>query len=170
MRPAIPADLEEIVKLLDLAFAPSQFESRLILAMARNARPTYQWVIESEGALLAHICYSRAYREGRTVGFHLAPVAVRPEHQRRGLGSSIIRDTLLQAPIAGSPVFVVGEPSYYTRFGFRRVTQPVCPFEPSNEHFMALRYASQDKFRVGYEPEFMIGEPDVAANAAPPHR
>ena len=68
-------------------------------------------------------------------------------------------------PIAGSPVFVVGEPSYYTRFGFRRVRQPVCPFEPSNEHFMALHYDSQDEFQVGYEPEFLMGEPTTAPNA-----
>src|SRR5262249_26251123 len=158
MRAAIPADLEAILKLLDLAFAPSQIESRLIGALARNARPTYQWIIESEGDLLAYICYSTAYREGRPVGFHLAPVAVHPEHQRRGFGGRIIRTTLLQPPIAGSPVFVLGEPSYYTRFGFRRVTQPVSPFEPSNEHFMALRYESQDEFQVGYESEFLIAE------------
>jgi putative acetyltransferase len=170
MRPAIPADLEEIVRLLDLAFAPNQFESRLILALARNARPTCQWLIEIDGVLLAHICYSRAYREERAIGFHLAPVAIHPEHQRRGLGSSIIGDTLLQTPIAGSPVLVVGGTSYYTRFGFRRVTRPVCRFEPSNEHFMALRYASQDEFLLGYEPEFMMGEPDAAPNAAPPPR
>ena len=157
-RPATATDLAGIMKLLDLAFAPSQSESRLVRALLGNARPAYQWLIESEGDLLAYICYSTAYRERRPIGFHLAPVAVAPERQRRGLGSRIIRHTLLQPPIADSPVFVLGEVSYYTRFGFRRVRQPVCPFEPSNEHFMALRYESQDDFQVGYEPEFMIGE------------
>src|SRR5262249_38640696 len=156
MRPPTLAALEAVIKLLDLAFAPSQFESRLISALASNARPTYQWLIEAEGDLLAHICYSRAYRNGRPVGFHLAPLAVHPKHQRRGFGSRITHETLLQPTIAGSPVFVLGEPSYYTRFGFRRVTKPVCPFEPSNEHFMALRYQSQDEFQIGYEPEFLM--------------
>jgi predicted N-acetyltransferase YhbS len=59
-------------------------------------------------------------------------------------------------------VFVVGEPSYYGRFGFRKVAQPVCPFSPDNEHFMALRYESEDEFQLGYEAEFMSGEPDTA--------
>lgn len=68
MHAAVPADLEAVVKLLDLAFAPSRFESRLIRALATNARTTYQWLIESDCDLLAHICYSRAYAKGGQLG------------------------------------------------------------------------------------------------------
>src|SRR5262245_22601771 len=121
MRPATQYDVESIVRLLDLAFAPSQAESRLVRALAENARPIHHWVLEGNDRLNAYVCYSRAYRAERPIGFHLAPVAVHPDHQRSGLGSAIIRQTLLQPPIAASPVFVVGEPSYYARFGFRRV-------------------------------------------------
>jgi predicted N-acetyltransferase YhbS len=51
---------------------------------------------------------------------------------------------------------VLGEPSYYARFGFRRVKQPICPFDPSNEHFMALHYEDQEGFQIGYESEFTV--------------
>lgn len=30
---------------------------------------------------------------------------------------------------------------------------------------MALHYDSQDEFQVGYEPEFLMGEPTTAPNA-----
>jgi putative acetyltransferase len=49
----------------------------------------------------------------------LAPVAVLPEHQRKGFGSVLIREGLKQARLEGwEAVFVVGEPAYYERFGF----------------------------------------------------
>ena len=159
MRPATQNDLESIVRLLDLAFAPSQFESRLVRALVKNARLIHHWVLEGEDDLYAYVCYSRAYRAERPIGFHLAPVAVHPERHRKGLGSTIIRESLLQPPIAASAAFVVGEPSYYARFGFRSVQQPICPFDPSSTHFMALRYEGLDEFQIGYEPEFMAGEP-----------
>lgn len=159
MRPATATDLKAIVRLLDVAFAPSQLESQLVESLQRNSRQIHQWIVEDEGVLVAYICYSRAYRDGHSIGFHVAPLAVDPAHQRRGIGSRLLRDTLRLRPIVDASVFVLGKPSFYSRFGFMRVEQPVCPFEPSNEHFLALRYGSEASFQVGYEPEFLIGDP-----------
>jgi putative acetyltransferase len=155
MRPAEQNDLDSIAELLDLAFAPSQFESRLVNALVQNTRPIHHWVLEGADGLNAYVCYSHAYRGERPIGFHLAPVAVHPEHQGKGLGSLLIRETLLQPPIAGSSLFVLGRPSYYTRLGLRLVAQPRCPFNPNNDHFMALHYESQEDFWIGYESEFI---------------
>ena len=155
MRRANQNDLHSILSLLDLAFAPSQVESKLVRSLVEHARPIHQWVLESEGILKAYICYSTAFRAERPIGLHLAPVAVHPQQQRRGLGSTMIRETLVQPPIGASAVFVLGEPSYYERFGFQRVQRPVCPFEPNNAHFMALRYQSEENFQIGYESDFM---------------
>jgi hypothetical protein len=116
------------------------------------------------------VCYSPAYRAEQSIGWHLAPVAVHPEWQKRGHGSNLIRQTLAQADISGSPVFVLGDPGYYRRFGFYPVRQPQCPFEPRNEHFMALRYNCQDSFVIGYEKEFGGGEPDAPAHGSQPFR
>ena len=49
----------------------------------------------------------------------LAPVGVRPEHQGRGIGSALIREGLDRARDEGwTAVFVLGDPTYYQRFGF----------------------------------------------------
>jgi putative acetyltransferase len=87
----------------------------------------------------------------------LAPVAVHPEWQRKGLGTDLIRLTLAQPPISYSSVFVLGDPKFYSRFGFFRVQEPRCPFDPTNEHFMALRYTGSDPFVIGYEKDFSYG-------------
>jgi putative acetyltransferase len=157
MRCAQPADLESIRRLLDLAFAPSRFEWALVDALVRHERTIHHWVIEHDRQVLAYVCYSPAYRGDEPIGWHLAPVAVEPDWQRQGLGSSLIRATLAQSPIFSNPVFVLGDPAYYGRFGFRRVQQPQCPFEPSNQHFMALNYdGALGSFVIGYEPEFAV--------------
>jgi putative acetyltransferase len=164
MRLVQPDDLESIVRLLDLAFAPSRFESRLVRALMENRRSLHHWVIEHGHELLAYVCYSAAYRGEEAIGWHLAPVAVDPNWQRQGLGSSLIRATLAQSPMFSCPVFALGDPAYYGRFGFRRVPQPRCPFDPGNAHFMALNYqAGGDRFVVGYEPEFRLDQGSTPA-------
>jgi putative acetyltransferase len=159
MRLAQPDDLESIVPVLDLAFASSRFESKLVRALMMNRRAIHHWVIEHGRQVLAYICYSSAYRGQEPIGWHLAPVAVKPDWQRQGVGSSLIRATLAQSPIFSNPVFVLGDPAYYARFGFRRVQEPRCPFDTGNEHFMALNYdGALGSFVIGYEPEFAAGQ------------
>lgn len=49
----------------------------------------------------------------------LAPMAVLTEHQRRGVGSALVREGLLRCKQLGrQAVVVVGHPEYYPRFGF----------------------------------------------------
>src|SRR5262245_42291710 len=147
-------DSAEITALLDRAFSPSTFESSLMLALRGSGRKVLEWVIRSNGRIVAYIAFTRAYRERSAIGFHLAPVAVHPDLWRHGFGTALISETLIIPSIVVSPVFVVGDPKYYARFAFERVANPICPFDPGNQHFQALRWVSDDLFTVGYEPEF----------------
>ena len=53
----------------------------------------------------------------------LTPMSVRPDRQRIGVGSRLIRDLLGRAEAAGEPaVLVEGIPAYYPRFGFERAS------------------------------------------------
>ena len=50
----------------------------------------------------------------------LAPVSVVPSHQGKGIGSRLIRESLKFAKARSwEAVFVLGDPDYYSRFGFR---------------------------------------------------
>ena len=61
---------------------------------------------------------ARLTNDRRDVG-PLAPVAVLPEHQRRGIGGRLIRRGLdLLREWGEQIVIVLGHPDYYPRFGF----------------------------------------------------
>ncbi|MBM3601210.1 MAG: N-acetyltransferase [Alphaproteobacteria bacterium] len=49
----------------------------------------------------------------------LAPVAVLPERQRQGIGSQLVRASIVRArELAIEAIIVLGHPDYYPRFGF----------------------------------------------------
>jgi putative acetyltransferase len=71
----------------------------------------------------------------------LAPMAVRPEHQRTGVGGQLMRAGLDECRRRGySAVVVLGHPEYYPRFGFvpAHTFGLSCEFPSPPEAFMAL--------------------------------
>lgn len=67
----------------------------------------------------------------------LAPLAVSPRFQRQGLGSALVEDGLERMREARiESVFVLGDPAYYSRFGFvtESVIQPPYALPPSWSH------------------------------------
>lgn len=159
IRPSIPTDLPQIKALLDAAFAPSTFESSLVDCVFHSAEEYHGWTAETNARLTGFVLYTLALRKAETVGYHLAPVAVHPDFQRQGIGTKLITSTLNAVPISSSPVFVLGDPAYYERFGFQAVRSPACPYDPSDEHFRALRWMEpQNHFTIGYSDSFQIAE------------
>ena len=71
----------------------------------------------------------------------LAPMAVRPEYQRSGVGSQLIRAGLEECRRSGySAVVVLGHPEYYPRFGFLAHTFGlICEFPSPPEAFSRSR-------------------------------
>jgi len=90
----------------------------------------------------------------------LAPAAVLPAHQGRGIGSALIRRGLEQCRSAGyGAVVVLGEPRYYSRFGFSRAAGRGLSNEyGAHDEFMVmeLRAGALDGISglVRYAPEF----------------
>jgi putative acetyltransferase len=85
--------------------------------------PEFSMVAEdASGAVLGHVLCTRGGVDG-TPALGLAPLAVRPDHQRAGVGSALMHAVLGAADAAGEPfVALLGEPDYYARFGFRPAT------------------------------------------------
>ena len=68
----------------------------------------------------------------------LGPLTVRPDHQRRGVGSALMHAILGAADALGEPlVALLGNPAYYRRFGFRpSVDYRIAPPRPEwHPHF-----------------------------------
>ena len=54
----------------------------------------------------------------------IAPLCVASDHRRRGIGALLVEEALNRGRAAGFPaVFLVGDPRYYARFGFRPVAE-----------------------------------------------
>lgn len=144
----------KVYALLRRAFPGSDYEAELVQKLHENGKPLHEWVCIHSGKVIAHIAFSNAYHGSEVCGLHLAPMAVAPEFQGQGAGSELLRFALRQEPIKSQPLFVLGEPGFYKRFGFEPCSQPVCPFDNNNAHFLSMRCNVSTRFIVGYEPEF----------------
>jgi len=87
--------------------------------------PKLALVAEDSSGVIAHVIVSWVGVEGgsRTRILNLTPMSVRPDRQRIGVGTRLIRDALDRAEDAGEPaVMVEGIAAYYPRFGFERAS------------------------------------------------
>ncbi len=121
IRPEQPGDIDAIGQVHRAAF-PTDVEARLVEKLRQHGRLWLSLVAEDESGIIAHIAFSPVRIEGNnepTRGLGLAPVAVRPEYQRQGIGTRLIHEGLSACKQTGfSFVVVLGEPVYYHRFGF----------------------------------------------------
>jgi putative acetyltransferase len=143
-----------VYALLRRAFPGSDYEVNLVQNFHQHGTEIHEWACIHTGKVIAYLAFSHAYQGNRVCGLHLAPMAVAPEFQRQGIGAELLRFALRQVVIKNRPLFVLGEPRYYQKFGFVPCHMPICPFEQNNDHFLSLRNSTTDPFTVGYEPEF----------------
>ncbi len=82
---------------------------------------TISLVAESQGDVVGHVAFSPVTigTGENSQGYILAPLAVKPDHQKRRIGSKLIEIGTQQLSEMGVHIlFVYGDPAYYSRFGF----------------------------------------------------
>lgn len=121
LRPAEPMDYPGIFEVEKAAFGRED-EARLVEKLRQRGEVDFECVARAHGEIVGHILFSPvalARQEETLRGSALAPLAVRPDWQKRGVGSALVRMGLEFCASRGVGVaLVVGEPSYYSRFGF----------------------------------------------------
>ncbi len=135
-------DISAIRSVHTAAF-PAADEADLVERLRDGGNLVISLVKVIDEQIVGHIAFSPVTIEGSdVVGLGLAPVAVKPDHQRHGFGRELIEAGLLACREHDAPfVVVLGEPAYYTPFGF----QPATNFDLDNEYgvgdeFMALEF------------------------------
>lgn len=104
--------------MVEAAFASST-EVTLVHDIRASGLLLWELVAERDGEVVGHVMISRATLDGGGDIAMLSPLAVRPDVQRDGIGSALVRDVCALADAAGEPLVVLqGSPAYYPRFGF----------------------------------------------------
>lgn len=143
IRPESPEDHEFTHRLLEAAFGQPD-EAEIVRQLRAIPDLILSLVAESHGELVGHILFSRAAAVSDTASTQLAclaPMAVRPDRQRKGIGSALIRRGLETVREMKFPaVVVVGDPAYYSRFGFSPEAAALlsCPY--SGPFLQALEF------------------------------
>jgi putative acetyltransferase len=121
LRLAEASDHEGVFAVEQAAFGGLD-EARLVERLRENDEVDFECVARAHGSVVGHILFSPLLlsRDEETLrGSALAPLAVLPEWQRKGVGSALVRMGLEFCASRGAQaVVVVGEPAYYERFGF----------------------------------------------------
>lgn len=124
IRHATGSDRKQIAQIYFQAFAEDERESVSALALnllqLDTLPPTLSLVADLDGDLCGHIAFSPVTVNGRgPLGYILAPLAVSPRHQGKGIGKQLIQEGLaLLSEQALEALFVYGDPDFYGRFGF----------------------------------------------------
>jgi putative acetyltransferase len=137
------ADQDAIRHVTHKAFDQRNAEVKLVDLLRERGELTLSLVAEEEGEIVGHLAYSPMTIEGAPASFKalgLGPVAVLPAHQRRGIGSALMRESLKQCAVMGcDAVLLLGHTAYYPRFSFRPASLfGISSNYDAGDHFMAL--------------------------------
>jgi len=121
-----PEDIDAVRLVNDQAFGQSA-EGRIVDSLRKNCEGILSLVAFLNNQIVGHILFSPATldsNDGVIEGMGLAPMAVLPEFQNRGIGSELVAEGLghikrMQCPF----VIVLGHDQYYPRFGFQTASK-----------------------------------------------
>lgn len=136
-----PADFDAVYAVNQAGFGRSD-EADLVNSLRAEGVVLVSLVGEIDGRIVGHILFSRMAIETEVesiAAVALAPLAVAPEYQGRGIGSELVRHGLRQLRNRGEAIVtVLGHEHYYPRFGFspEKARLLKSPFPP--EAYMAL--------------------------------
>lgn len=163
------ADWPTVRQINELAFERPN-EASLVDALRAAAHPHVSLVAVENGEVVGHIFFSPVSIEPEdavstiattAMAMGLAPMAVLPRDQNRGIGSQLVREGLEACRRLGCEIVVVlGHPDYYPRFGFVPASRKGLrsEYDVPDEVFMAMELVpgalGGGRGVVKYHPEF----------------
>jgi len=98
-------------------------------------------VAEDNGVVIGHVAVSPVtISDGATGWYGLGPISVTPQYQGGGVGTQLMEHALTELRLLGAAGCVVlGDPGYYSRFGFIAEQSLVLPGIPP-EYFQVISF------------------------------
>lgn len=137
------SDIDGIYSVNTAAFETAA-EAELVNRLRGSGIKFISLVAERKKKIVGHIFFSPVTLIGNDSTLNLtglAPMAVVPELQKRGIGSMLVNKGLEQCRQNGiDAAFVLGDPAYYRKFGFITSAkyEIISGYEVPEEAFMAL--------------------------------
>ncbi len=163
IRPEQPQDATAIRLVNEQAFDGTA-EANASDALRRRGAATLSLVAVHADRVVGYLLFSDVTIEGADrswPAWGLAPLAVLPEYQRRGIGSALMDAGLDECRRLGCErIVVLGHPDYYPRFGFERASQYGVRFEFEAPDEACMILALQPSALTGvsgvakYQPEW----------------
>ena len=166
IRSEVASDHDAIAAVVSRAFG-SPVEARLVHAIRASDNFVQEWSLVAivDDQIVGHVMASyvtlRDAERDRRIPT-LSPLAVDPEYQGRGVGSTLVPALTAIVDAAGEPVIVLeGNPIYYSRFGFEHsvplgITIPLPDWAPSEagQVLKLSAYTSDVRGQIVYPPAF----------------
>ncbi len=145
IRQETPSDVAAIHAVTMAAFrdAPhtAHTEQFIVDALRKAGALAISLVAEQAGQVVGHVAVSPVSISDGSAGWHgLGPISVSPNLQGRGIGSLLMEAALrLLRERRAAGCVLVGDPVYYSRFGFKPESSLELPDVPP-EYFQALPF------------------------------
>jgi len=138
-----PEDIDKIHHVTVAAFldAPhtDHTEQFIVKALRNSEALTVSLVAEDAGQIVGHVALSPVtVSDGASNWYGLGPISVLPERQGKKVGSKLMHEAISELKhLQANGCVLLGDPNYYSRFGFKPVNGLVLPDVPP-EYFQAI--------------------------------
>lgn len=146
-----------------LAFDDREDEARLVerIRSSEFFIPNLSIVAELDNEIVGHILLSRAEVIDHDIVHDvivLAPIAVKPNHQKQGIGKQLMTEALKRCNEMGCYiVLLIGHPTYYPKFGFKPARQfglELKQFEVPDDVFMVCELKNNELSKIKGELKY----------------
>jgi len=146
IKPEIPLYIDEIYQITELAFLKHPFSSHteqfIIKALRKNKALSISLVAISNDKVVGHIAFSPIQISDNSENWYiLGPMAVHPEFQGKGIGSSLVKSGIQSLKnLNALGCVLLGESKLYSRFGFENNSNIILEGVPQ-EYFLSLPFS-----------------------------
>lgn len=160
-------DYEQVYNVIKIAFEKAEHsdgnEQNLVMALrgSNSFIPELSLVAVNENKIIGYILFTKV-KIGDSTQLALAPLAVLPEHQKKGVGTKLIKEGhKIAKQLNYNYSIVLGSNKYYPRLGYIPASKYNirAPFDVEDDYFMAIKLnenAKTIKGTVEYHKAFGI--------------